>query len=302
METINGKAIYSPKGKAGEYAEYACNFYVGCSNGCEYCYCKKGILAGVMGGDRPTLKKCFKNDLHAWEIFMREVTVNLKDLQQHGLFFSFTTDPMLPDTKDLTIDAIAFCVKHNVPVKILTKCTEWLEIFLGIIEEDIYMYNKKNLIAFGFTLTGHDELEKGAATNDDRIRAMKVLSNEGFKTFASIEPIIDFKSSLKMINETVGYCDLYKIGLAAGQKIDSKFNIEMVEFVGDVNMLANLNDCKVYWKESIRKRIYTYAPNCVEADYNMFTGTELQICTNCGKAYKDIDDAIKCCYVYETER
>lgn len=33
---LNGKAIYSPKGKAGEYAKYACNFYVGCSNDCDY--------------------------------------------------------------------------------------------------------------------------------------------------------------------------------------------------------------------------------------------------------------------------
>ena len=35
---FNGKAIYNPKGKAGEYAPWACNFYTGCSNDCEYCY------------------------------------------------------------------------------------------------------------------------------------------------------------------------------------------------------------------------------------------------------------------------
>ena len=33
VRPINGKAIYSPKGKAAEYGRYACNFYVGCSNG-----------------------------------------------------------------------------------------------------------------------------------------------------------------------------------------------------------------------------------------------------------------------------
>ena len=36
------KAIYKPKGKAGGYAEWACNLFVGCSNNCSYCYCKKG--------------------------------------------------------------------------------------------------------------------------------------------------------------------------------------------------------------------------------------------------------------------
>ena len=36
MEKFNGKAIYNPSGKAGEYSTWACNFYVGCSNMCEY--------------------------------------------------------------------------------------------------------------------------------------------------------------------------------------------------------------------------------------------------------------------------
>ena len=57
MKTFNGKAIYNPAGKAGEYAKWACNFYVGCSNMCDYCYCKKGILNNVMGMDEPQLKK-----------------------------------------------------------------------------------------------------------------------------------------------------------------------------------------------------------------------------------------------------
>lgn len=42
-------AIYQPKGKAGEYAKYAVNFYVGCSNDCDYCedvkvYWKDSVL------------------------------------------------------------------------------------------------------------------------------------------------------------------------------------------------------------------------------------------------------------------
>lgn len=35
----NGKAIYQPAGKAGEYGTWGCNFYVGCLNDCEYCFC-----------------------------------------------------------------------------------------------------------------------------------------------------------------------------------------------------------------------------------------------------------------------
>ena len=102
MKTFKGKAIYNPSGKAGEYSQWACNFYVGCSNNCTYCYCKKGILAGAMGQNKPQLKKCFKDETHAIEIFKKEVESNLSELQKHGLFFSFTTDPMLPETIELT--------------------------------------------------------------------------------------------------------------------------------------------------------------------------------------------------------
>ena len=34
----HGKAIYQPSGKAAEYGEWACNFHIGCSNWCDYCY------------------------------------------------------------------------------------------------------------------------------------------------------------------------------------------------------------------------------------------------------------------------
>lgn len=269
MKNFKGKAIYNPSGKAGEYSYWACNFYVGCSNSCEYCYCKKGILAGAMGMDTPQLKKCFNNETHAIKVFSSELQTNLIELQKHGLFFSFTTDPMLDKTQQLTINAIYNCVISNVPVKILTKCTDWLEPFLQMIEDDIFMYNKKNLIAFGFTLTGHDELEKGAATNEDRIRAMKVLSAEGFKTFASIEPIIDFDSATRMIELSMEYCDLYKIGLMSG----SKPNIEdLRSFVGQINWYSSVSPFNVYWKDSISKYFTTNAwldGRIVNRDFNL---------------------------------
>lgn len=104
MNKFSGKAIYCPTGKAGEYATYACNFFVGCSNGCQYCYLKKGIGAKVLGIDHPELKKCFKDVDHAKEVFKKELQQNLEDLQKNGLFFSFTTDPMLPETIELTKD------------------------------------------------------------------------------------------------------------------------------------------------------------------------------------------------------
>ncbi|MBV5348889.1 radical SAM protein [bacterium] len=273
MKDFKGKAIYNPSGKAGEYSYWACNFYVGCSNGCEYCYCKKGILAGAMGQDKPQLKKCFKDEAEALKIFEDELVQNYHELKQHGIFFSFTTDPLLPETEMLTWWAAGYAVSQGIPVKILTKCTEWVEEFLTV---DMTGSKEKQMYAFGFTLTGHDELEKGAATNSDRIRAMKVLSMEGFKTWASIEPIIDFESSYNMIVQTVGICDLYKIGLMSGKKYDKD---EARWFTTKCMASIRCNHSKAYFKDSIVSAIgasredmkqWQWGSCLVDRNYNMF--------------------------------
>lgn len=274
---FKGKAIYNPSGKAGEYSYWACNFYIGCSNGYTYCYLKKGRGAKVLGGAIPALKKCFIDESHAIKVFKRELKLNIKALKEHGLFFSFTTDPMLPETYDLTITAAISAIFRGVPVKILTKCTGWINPFIDeLFTIDIPgLYKRKHLLAIGFTLTGHDKLEPGAATNYERISAMKNLSLEGFKTFASIEPVIDFPSSLGVILETKNFCDLYKIGLESGAKYKPK---EIIKFMSDVNFILPLSSRnivpKVYWKDSLLKQVGVerseLPENCVTRDYNMF--------------------------------
>ncbi|MDP4201448.1 MAG: radical SAM protein [Bacteroidota bacterium] len=273
MKTFNGKAIYNPSGKAGEYSYWACNFYVGCSNDCSYCYCKKGILGHVMGNTSPTLKKCFKNELHALEVFEKELKANLNELHKHGLFFSFTTDPCLKETIGLTQKAINIALKNNVPCKLLTKCVDWVKNPYGgmpVLWNNAKHY--KNLLAFGFTLTGHDELEPNASSNAERIEAMKRLHEAGFKTWASIEPIIDFDSSWRMIVDSWAYCDLFKIGLESGGKYDIN---ELIEFIKSVNLfLSDLLKTNIYWKDSILKAAGfdrdSLPENCVYRDFNLF--------------------------------
>lgn len=274
METkqLNGKAIYSPKGKAGEYAKYACNFYVGCSNDCEYCYCKRGVLGHAMGKPQATLKKCFKDEDHAFEVFAKKLDKNIVELQRHGLFFTFTSDPMLESTRKLTIQSVDFAIRNDVNCKILTKRAD----FVDILPQWWFYKEYRGNIAFGFTLTGHDELERGASTNAERIECMRNLHNAGFKTFASIEPIIDLKSSYEMIKQSLGFCDLYKIGLMSGKRNYTPF--DLMGFISDTNLLIRNNDSKVYWKDSVLDYINMTREDCLKhvggfivgADYNLF--------------------------------
>lgn len=262
MKNFKGKAIYNPSGKAGEYSYWACNFHVGCSGMCSYCYCKKGILARSMGFDIPVLKSCFRNEDDAMHYLIHETHKNMDALKKHGLFFSFTTDPMLPETWPLVDMAINFLIgEYDIPVKILTKQVQFIDSLL-------YKQKKAHLIAIGFTLTGHDELEPGCSSNLERIRAMIKLHKAGFKTWASIEPIIDFPSAKNMIKWSLESCDLYKVGLMSGKKYD------IVEAQSFVEWLNELQEPKIYMKESLQKLThYTNAEldeYFVEADYNIF--------------------------------
>ena len=275
MKTFKGKAIYNPSGKAAEYSQWACNFYTGCSNNCQYCYCKRGVMSSTWS-TTPKLKACFKDEKHALEVFEKELRANLPELQKHGLFFSFTTDPFLPETIELTGAAVNICVFNDIPVKILTKRADWVKTLLKTWEKirssivpSTWQYKK--YIAFGFTLTGKDELEPNASTNAERIAAMRKLHEAGFKTWASIEPVIDTKKSLDMIEKCAKYCDLFKIGLLSGKKYDA---IDLEWFTDWVVSLGKQYNAKIYFKNSLLAQAginrEDLPANCVGMDYNMF--------------------------------
>lgn len=257
--------IYQTTGSASEYSKYACNFYNGCSSKCIYCYNRHGDRAKTLGGDYPTLKKSLYDEDSAIYFLEDDIDDNLGELQEHGFLLNFVSDPFLPETMELNIRAILLAQSYDVPVRTLTKQAEWVDEFLVLDSIN------KNLIACGFSLTGHDELELGAASNIERIQAMKKLKNAGFKTFASIEPIIGFPSSLKMIRETIGSCDLYLIGLQRFKKYPKDV---IKKFIFDVRDIVKPHkNVKVYFKDSINE-IYPIRDiehsQLVGRDYNIF--------------------------------
>lgn len=271
MKRFNGKALYCPKGAAKEYSEWACNFFTGCSNDCEYCYCKRGVMSHVWD-TTPHLKKGFKDFAHAMEVFKKELMANRKEIGEKGLLFSFTTDPMIPnETFGLTMDAVNFALSVSVNVQILTKRTEWMERDVWKRNLDFYQKNKDK-IAIGFTLTGRDDLERGASSNMERILAMKKLHEMGFHTFASIEPIVDLESADRVISDSVPYCELFKIGLMSGGKKPDKD--KLLDFVDKWNRIFDKYGKKVYWKKSVKDYLgdnFTlWMDSCVDADFNIF--------------------------------
>lgn len=271
---FNGKAIYQPSGKAAEYSPWACNFYTGCSNDCEYCYCKRGVMSHVWSTE-PKLKKCFRDEEHALEVFEREIIINKIQLQRKGLLFSFTTDPMLLTTLDLTLQATEKALEYDIPVKILTKRADWLyeTSFKHYVDTIQPWKSKRHLVAFGFTLTGFDEKEPGASLTDERIEAMRELHGLGFKTFASIEPVITPAMSRNMIEATKDFCDLYKVGLISGKGKDF-YNRDHMKHLWHYLAEQMRSGHKIYIKDSLLKYFNLTRENLasgwINSDYNIF--------------------------------
>ena len=272
-----GKVIYQPQGKAKEYAEWACNFYTGCSNNCDYCYCKRGVLGHVWSTE-PKLKKCFREEGDAVYVFGKEVNANISELRRTGILFSFTTDPLLPETRDLTFMAVETAVHLGVPVKVLTKRADWVgEFTVSCSMDPLHRSEWRHLVAFGFTLTGMDEKEPGASSNWERIDAMRKLHEMGFKTFASIEPVLRIDASYAMINAISCWCDLIMVGLLSGKK---EYDKDGVSFLYEMIRQDNRGS-RFYLKDSFVEYIgldrKTLPDQFVTSDYNMFQQHEKKI-------------------------
>lgn len=269
---INGKALYTPKGAAREYAAVGCNFFTGCPHNCSYCYLKRGAPSKQLGGTEVKLKKCFKDEVHARQILEKEMDANLEYLQEVGIFLSFTTDPLIKETRSLTATAILCALSRDIPVMVLTKNSDFVddEEFMCWMEN--IRITSRDMVAFGFSLTGRDDMEPNASLNADRIVAMKKLNFMGFKTWASIEPIVDFKSSLTVIHDTLIFCDMYKVGLMSGVKKDYYDDGELASFVGKLATLYDTRKTVFYIKDSIRKRFLNPIIDCISVnkDYNIF--------------------------------
>ena len=262
---INGKAIYTTKGAAREYGRIGCNFYTGCPHECEYCYLKRGAPSKQLGSNVVKLKKCFKDEADAIAKFKQDIERYKDVLRQTGVFFSFTTDPLIPETRDLTLSAINHCIHNDIPVKVLTKDADFIvyERFMQNYESVAF----KRLVSVGFTLTGRDDMEPKASSNYERIAAMRSLHNLGIKTWASIEPVIDWTHANMVVEMSLDCCDHYKIGLRSGVKKDYYDLVRSGMWMDDLTQKITGACRTVYLKESARKLMQRYY---TEDYYNVF--------------------------------
>lgn len=165
-----------------EGVDYAINPYIGCSHGCVYCYARfmtrwyhKGEEWGSFVSVKKNIEKILKTEL-------------LK--KRKGIvLLSSVTDPYQPieNETQLTRSILKNLSEHDFPVEILTKSS------LVIRDKDILSVIDRCEV--GLTITMWDDnarkvFEPNTSSISQRLRALKVLHDEGISTFAFLGPLL----------------------------------------------------------------------------------------------------------------
>jgi DNA repair photolyase len=196
--------IYKPKGKAGEYGDYAYNIYNGCTHGCKYCYV-------------PAIRRTTHEQYHS-SAQQRNIKITdlLQEIKEHGgneLFLCFTCDPYQPIDEKLKLTRLIIknCHQNNVKVNVLTKGGKRSERDFDLMSENPKLSNYGATLTF---LSAIDSLEwePNAALPEERINALKKAHAMGITTWASLEPVIDPEQSLEIIRITADFVDKFKVG------------------------------------------------------------------------------------------
>ena len=112
------KVIYEPKGRAKEYSELACNWYMGCIHGCKYCFAPG----------------CMRKKMEDWHasVLLRKDIISLfrhdaEEMQQNNdqrsILFSFLSDPYQPieEKYKITRQILRIVRQYGLNSKVLTK-------------------------------------------------------------------------------------------------------------------------------------------------------------------------------------
>jgi DNA repair photolyase len=199
--------LYTPSGAANEYASLAANPTNGCGHHCLYCY-------------MTTRKnRAQKAEFHAGAVqkkdFLAHLTADAKKYQAAGItdqvLFCFSTDAYNPFDTSLTRPSLEIVQRHGMAICVLTKGGS-----RALADIDLYQPDRD---CFASTLTSLDESfskkwELNAASPADRIATLKKFHDKGIFTWVSLEPTLSPEASMKIVEETHGYVDLYKIGKA----------------------------------------------------------------------------------------
>ena len=201
------KIIYEPKGAALEYAPLAANLYSGCVHGCRYCF-----VPGVMRKTRETFHAKAEPRKDVIRLFEDDCMTLAGGGDDREILLSFATDPYQPVelSRKITRTAIMILKAYDLRFTILTKGGDRAVLDFDLLEG----YGK---CSFGQTIIFDSPKksrlwEPGAADPGARYYAAQMAHAMGIKTWISLEPILDFDETLRVVDAIGPYINHWKIG------------------------------------------------------------------------------------------
>jgi hypothetical protein len=232
--------IYEPRGRALEYSPLALNLYNGCDHACSYCYNRRIYRSNWTADAKPM----------AWltlDALQKTCEKYAGSLDQ--VLLSFVGDPYCAadERERWTRVALEALLHNRIPAAVLTKggnrCLRDVDLFRAFGRS----------IMVGATITGMDDLESGAATNQHRCDVLDELARCGVPTWASFEPVIDPEKSLAWLAYVLdrGAVWMVKIGKCNqwGGCDDSK--IDWAKFLANAVGICEESTVRYYIKDSL---------------------------------------------------
>ena len=232
--------LYTPRGRAREYAPLSANVYSGCSHGCIYCYAPAAVRRK---------REDFHQNPGTRTKLLHQLELDCKRSPGDGqrVLLSFTTDPYQPLDIEHCVTRFTITILHRYGynVQILTKGgTRALR--------DLDLFTTQDAFATTMTLTSAEhsrQWEPGAALPADRIYTIHAFHEAGIPTWVSLEPVLNPVSALTIIRQTHTFVDLFKVGKLNHHPLSRR--IDWAEFGNRaINLLESL-DQPYYIKDDL---------------------------------------------------
>ena len=234
------KPIYIPKGRAGEYGDYAINIYTGCPHRCYYCF-----APSVLHRDRETFHNVVEPRKGIVEAVKRQLDTEKITGKLIHLCFTCDPYPRLYDSLP-TRDIIKLIKESGNHVQILTKNAETARRDFDLFDKDDW---------FGVSVScqnvNSSKYEPNASRSTDRVFLLAdVKGCCGCNTWVSFEPVIDTTIVYWFIKYNE-YIDKFKVGKLNYHPSD----INWYDFGHEVERLCKEYGRDYYIKDDLRKEM-----------------------------------------------
>lgn len=235
------KPIYIPKGRAGEYGDYAVNIYTGCPHRCYYCFAPQ-----VLRRERERFHSCVEPRPGIVDAVKRQL--DKEGITEKLIHLCFTCDPYPRGYgKKTTREVIRALKEAGNHIQILTKNPA------EALDQDMDLLDGADW--FGTTISSFGIIarnaEPGAEEALSRWEALKWAKNCGIQTWLSCEPVLSQHAIERIIGVASPAYDRIKIG---------KLNywpsyIDWAEFGRKCEELCQLYHRDYYIKDDLRKEM-----------------------------------------------